>query len=143
MNPGFDPAELVHRGVESEYLDYKGPLNWNTLSRTGRAKIVRHCLALANTKGGCIVIGVGEDASGHPSVYAGLTDEEAHSFDPSAVGAFLRRYAEPMIDFTIERPVVDGRRYAIFVVRPFGTLPHVCACKIGRASCRERVYDHV
>ena len=71
-----DMRELIYRGVESEELDYKAAMSWTAMSRAARAKIVRHCLALANTKGGYIVIGVGEDASGHPSVYQGLTPEE-------------------------------------------------------------------
>ena len=119
--------ELVKRGVESEVLDYKSAMNWNLMSRSARAKIIRHCLAMANTKGGSVVIGVGEDASGHPSDYQGLSPEEVHSFDPSTVGAFINRYVEPPIDFTIERPEVDGRRYAIFMIRPFKHLPHVCS----------------
>lgn len=123
----IDYRQLVYRGVESDELDYKSAMNWNRLPRAGRAKLVRHCLALANTKGGYIVIGVGEDESGHPSVYSGLTGEEAHSFDPSNVGPFINRHVEPPLDFTIERPYVDGKRYAIFVVRPFSGLPHVCA----------------
>lgn len=125
-----DFAELVHRGVESDVLDYKAALCWTKMTRQAKGKIVRHCLALANTKGGCIVIGVGEDASGHPSVYMGLSHEEVHSFDPTTVGQFVNRYVEPPIEFTIERPVVDGRRYAIFMVRPFRTLPHVCTSSI-------------
>lgn len=125
-----DFAELVHRGVESDVLDYKAALCWTKMSRQARGKIIRHCTALANTKGGCIVIGVGEDESGHPSVYTGLNREELHSFDPTTVGQFMNRYVEPPLDFTIERPMVDGKRYAIFVVRPFRTLPHVCSVAI-------------
>ena len=119
--------ELVKRGVESEVLDYKSALNWNQMSRSARAKIIRHCLAMANTKGGSVVIGVGEDSSGHPSVYQGLSPEAVHSFDPSTVGAFINRYVDPPIDFTIERPEIDGKRYAIFMIRPFKNLPHVCS----------------
>ncbi len=125
--PAVDWSGLVYRGVESDELDYKAPLNWTKMSRAARAKIARHCLALANTKGGYLVIGVGEDDSGHPSVYMGLNREEAHSFDPSKVGPFINQHVEPPIDFTIERPLVDGKRYAIFVIRPFTTVPHVCA----------------
>ncbi len=119
-------AEVVRRGVESQELDYKAAMNWNALTRPAKAKLVRHCLAFANTKGGYIVIGVGEDASGHPSDYQGLTPEEVHSFDPSNVGPFINRHVEPAIDFDIERPEVEGKRYAIFVVRPFREVPHVC-----------------
>lgn len=125
-----DMRELIYRGVESEELDYKAAMSWTAMSRAARAKIVRHCLALANTKGGYIVIGVGEDASGHPSVYQGLTPEETHSFDPSTVGPFVNRYVEPPIDLTVERPLVDGKRYAVLVVRPFRNLPHVCTASI-------------
>ncbi len=122
-----DWKSLIYRGVESDELDYKAAMNWNRLPRPGRAKLVRHCLAMANTKGGYVIVGVGEDASGHPSVYTGLNREEAHSFDPSIVGPFINRHVEPPIDFTIERPLVDGKRYAVFVIRPFSSLPHVCA----------------
>ncbi len=122
--------ELIYRAVESDTLDYKSPLNWNTLPRSGKAKFVRHCLALANTKGGHVVVGVSEDEAGRPVVYTGLTPEESKSFDPSNVGPFINRCVEPPIDFTIERPVIDGKRYAIFVVKPFSQQPHVCALGI-------------
>ena len=122
-----DLREIVYRAVESDELDYKAHQSWNAMSRGAKAKIVRHLVALANTKGGYIVIGVGEDAAGYPAVYTGLTDEECRSFDPTAVGNFVAECVEPPVDFTIERPVIDGRRYAVFIVRPFAALPHVCS----------------
>ena len=119
--------KLVYRGVESDELDYKSAMNWNLLSKSGKAKLVRHCLAFANTRGGYLVIGVGEDAAGHPSDYQGLSPEELHSFDPSTVTAFVHRLTDPPINFTIERPEIDGKRYVIFVIKPFSSLPHICA----------------
>ena len=119
--------ELVKRGVESDVLDYKGPMDFRAIGRAGQAKIARHMAALANTHGGHIVIGVGEDAGGHPSVYTGLTAAEAHSFDPSSVGPVINHMIEPPIDFVIERPLVEGKRYAIIKVRPFEVMPHVCS----------------
>ena len=119
--------ELIRCGVESDVLDYKGPMDFRAIGRAGQAKIARHMAALANTNGGHIVIGVSEDAGGHPSVYTGLTAAEAHSFDPSSVGPVINHMIEPPIDFVIERPLVDGKRYAIIKVRPFAAMPHVCA----------------
>ena len=118
--------EVVFRGVESDELDYKASQSWTALTRAGRGKIIRHLIALANTKGGFLVIGVGEDASGRPSLYTGVSDEECASFDPSTVGTFVNRCVEPPINFTIERPLIDGRRFVIFIVKPFSQLPHVC-----------------
>lgn len=119
--------ELVYRGVESDELDYKAAMNWNLLNKAGRAKLVRHCLAFANTRGGYIVIGVREDRSGHPSDYQGLGPEEIHSFDPSSVTPFIHRLTDPPVNFTIERPEIDGKRYVIFAIKPFNSLPHICA----------------
>lgn len=125
--PGLiDYSTIVYRGVESDSLDYKAAMNFLDLPRSGKVKFVRHCLALANTDGGHIVVGVGEDRAGHPSDYTGLSPEECKSFDPSIVGPFINRYADPAIDFTIERPLIDGKRYVIFDVKPFRLIPHVC-----------------
>ena len=120
-----DFRELVYRGVESDVLDYKAPVNWNTLSKVQKAKFVRHALAFANTRGGAIVIGVREDLNGHPSLYEGLNDEECHSFDPSTVVTYINSHVDPAIDITVERPLIDGKRYAILIIKPFKDIPHV------------------
>lgn len=118
---------IVTRGVESEELDYKAAQNWTSLNRHGKAKFARHCMALANTKGGYIVVGVGEDKAGKPSLFTGLTDAQTKSFDPTNIGNFINRFADPPIDFDIYRPTIDGKTYAIFLVRRFRELPHVCS----------------
>ena len=127
LNISHDWKAVVYRGIESEELDFKAAQNWTKLKRSAKGKFVRHCLALANTKGGYIVVGVGENKAGKPVDYTGLTEEESHSFDPSTVGSFINNYTEPAIDFTIERPIIDGKRYVIFVVRRFSDIPHVCS----------------
>ena len=141
----IDWSSLIYRAVESDELDYKAAQNWRDLNRQGKAKFVRHCLAMANTKGGYIIVGVGEDESGKPSVYTGMTDRQAKSFDPTDVGHFINRYADPAIDFDIEKPVVDGKTYVVFVVRRFATLPHVCGygceCELQQGAFYIRTAD--
>lgn len=122
--------EMVYRGVESDVLDYKTHMSWRTMTRAAKGKLIRHLIAFANTRGGSLVIGVGEDQFGNPNLCTGVSTEEAGSFDPSAVGNFVNSHVEPPIDFTIERPVVRGKKYVIFTVRPFKNLPHVCTNSI-------------
>lgn len=118
--------EIICRGIESDTLDYKAALDWKTLPRHGKAKFVRHCIALANTRGGMVVVGVSEDAAGRPVIRTGLTPAQAAGFDPSTVGAFINSCADPPIDMTVHRPEVDGKIFAVIEVRPFAALPHVC-----------------
>jgi hypothetical protein len=124
-------ADIIYRGVETQELDYKAAQNWLKLSRVGKAKFARHAMAMANTHGGYVVVGVGEDANGNPTDYTGLTDAQLRSFDPSIVGQFINLYADPSIDFDIARPEVDGKHYAVFVIRRFSGLPHVSSDHCG------------
>lgn len=128
---GTDWAEIVYHGVETQELDYKAAQNWLKLSRVQKAKFARHAMALANTRGGFLVVGVGEDENGNPTVYTGLTEAQLRSFDPSIVGQFINLYADPSIDFDIARPEVDGKHYAVFVIRRFAGLPHVASDHCG------------
>ena len=123
----LDWKSIIYLGIESEELDYKAAQDWGKLDRVGKSKFVRHCLAMANTRGGNIVVGVGEDKSGRPCLGTGVTEKQSKSFDPTAVGSFINRFADPAIDFDIERLTIDSKRYVIFVVRRFSTLPHVCS----------------
>ena len=127
----MDWREIVYKAIETQDLDYKAAVDWNALSRVHKAKFARHVMAMANTRGGTLVIGVGEDKNGNPTEHTGLTREQLRSFDPSTVGQTINNYADPSVDFDIVRPRVDGHDYAIIVVRPFRELPHVCSESCG------------
>lgn len=59
-------SELIHKGFESKDLDYKGPIMWNEAdNRRVCCGIVKDVLAMANTKGGYIIIGVEEKSRGN------------------------------------------------------------------------------
>ncbi len=122
-----DWREIIYCGLENQQIDFKSPQDWVKIGRSGRAKYARHAIALANTNGGYVVVGVAEDSDGNPTKYIGMTEEEAASFDPSTVGQTISRSADPPVSIDIVRPVVDGKRYVVLVVYPFKDMPHVCS----------------
>lgn len=122
----YDFEELVYRQVESDVLDYKSRMSWRTMSRAAKGKLLRHLIAFANTRGGALVIGVSENDSGVPENRTGVSEEDAASFDPTPVADFFNAHVEPPLNFKIERPEIDGKRYVIFIVEPFTELPHIC-----------------
>lgn len=121
-----DWSEIVCCGLENQQIDFKSHQNWETIGRVGRAKFARHAMAMANTQGGYVVVGVGEDENGTPNDFTGMTEAEASSFDPSVVGQTINTFADPPVSIDIVRPVVAGKRYVVMVVYPFTDIPHVC-----------------
>ncbi|CAG0939846.1 hypothetical protein BROC_00813 [Candidatus Brocadiaceae bacterium] len=52
---------LILRPYESKEHDFKGPMAWNGNAKKACCEIVKDILAIANTKGGFIVIGMDEE----------------------------------------------------------------------------------
>ena len=124
----IDWKSIIYRGVESEELDYKAALDWRKLNRGSKAKFVRHCLAMANTKGGYIVVGVGEDSAGQPSLMSRSAGNSGFSpLDRSPVGQ--RGTAEDLLK--------NARKVIRIVVAEFRRhLFHAEGCGVQAVACR-------
>jgi hypothetical protein len=66
---------VVCKGVESRDFDYKGPGSWKEFGTEARCQLTKDILAMANTSGGSIVIGVEERE--HRFVHTGLSSDQA------------------------------------------------------------------
>lgn len=101
--------ELVKKG-ESENLEFK-------LKANHPEKIVREIVAFANTYGGMLLVGVGDDKS-----IPGLkfVDEEEYILVRA-----IERYCFPKISYQLERlSVTDDREVLIFRIPPSVDKPH-------------------
>lgn len=88
--------EIPKRGFESKEVEYKGPLAWDEDDKKGCCELTKDVIAIANTGGGWIVIGVRESPTGF--LPEGLSAEQAESFETTRVNRFINNYAEPPID---------------------------------------------
>ena len=115
---------LLLRLYESKELDFKGPMAWNGNDKKACCEIIKDILAMANTKGGFIVIGVEDTKSGFNRI--GLTPEQNASFQSEEINRFVQRYAEPPINTTLSKLKDDGKSFVIISIPQFNSIPHIC-----------------
>lgn len=117
--------EVLLQGHESKDLDYKGPCKWDEKeSKKACCEIVKDILAMANTLGGYIVIGVSEQDGRF--VWEGLTREQGESFETTRINRFLQNYADPPINTLLNKVEHDGRLFAFIEIPRFSDTPHIC-----------------
>jgi len=119
-----DWETILRRGFESKELDYKAPYAWNESDKKSCCEIVKDILAIANTKGGFIVVGVSETSTGFS--WDGLTEEQCESFETSRLNRFVQNYADPPINAHVIKHGSAGRNFVVVRIPRFPDTPHIC-----------------
>jgi hypothetical protein len=114
----------IERNFESKDLDYKAALKWSVDDKKSRCELVKDVLAMANTEGGLIIIGVSEDDSGF--VLTGVTEEEAATFETSEICRFIQLYADPPINVHVQKVNHSELLFVVIDVPRFSDTPHLC-----------------
>jgi hypothetical protein len=106
--------ELIQRGYESPKLDYKSEVDH--ASAGSRLRLVKHVLAMANTAGGYIVIGVTD--GGIPE---GLESEQARQLDEATIRGWVFGFTTAPIVLAVHNSVLhESRLYVVVAVLPLG-----------------------
>ncbi len=120
-----DWERIVKKDRESRDLDYKAPCSWDPKhKRELCCGLVKDILAMANSLGGWIVIGVEEIEEGWD--YKGLTKEQSSSFETTKINQFVQNYADPPINTEVIKKQVDEKLFVIICVPRFPDTPHIC-----------------
>jgi predicted HTH transcriptional regulator len=112
------------RGYESKSVDYKGPGKWDENDKKACCELVKDILAMSNSEGGYLVIGVAEKEGKFQN--AGLSAEELHSYDTSRVNRFLQNYVDPPINCLVVKEQIDEQTFIVIEVPGFMETPHLC-----------------
>jgi hypothetical protein len=118
-----DLCSLVRSGGEDRDFDYKGPMAWDEKDKAC-ISLVKDVLAMANTLGGFIIIGVSEGAARY--VWDGLTDDQAKTWDPTRFGNKVDAYADPPIGARLRKVTCDDKTFVVISVPRFQGIPHIC-----------------
>lgn len=115
---------LLARGGEGGNVDYKAPIGWPKKNTDERATLVRHLIGFANARdGGYILIGV-DDSTKEPQ---SLSEEQARSWDATAIGEVLARFSSPPPEIEVCRGHAPSGELLVAVhVTEFASVPCVC-----------------
>jgi predicted HTH transcriptional regulator len=117
-------STLILAKRESREVEFKSPLRWG--SSHVNAKVAQAVMALANLRaGGLLVIGVREGPKGVFTL-AGLSEDEAASFNQDSVSSFINQYASPFVEFDLSHIIVDDKTFVAVAVKEFLQIPVVC-----------------
>src|SRR5438132_9863511 len=116
MADGEDCA-VVHRGEETRDFDYKGPGSWSESDRRSCCELTKDILAMANTAGGTIVVGVSEEK--HEFVFTGLDPEQANTWETTRLNSFVNGYADPPINCTLRKVACQEGLFVVIRVPSF------------------------
>lgn len=120
----IDWGSLILRGAEGKDLDYKGPCAWDNSDKKACCELVKDILALGNTGGGWLIIGVSE--TGTTFLPDGVSEAQAASFETTRLNTFLNNYADPPVNTRIHKPELQGKRFIAIEVPGFPDTPHIC-----------------
>ena len=116
-------GELLALGHEKRGLEFKGP--GKRTDRAFFALVVRAILGMANRQdGGVVVIGVADDGAALGPT--GLALEQLDTWTHDATGDGLAEYADPPVEFTLERVRFQSKDFILLRVDEFDEVPVLC-----------------
>src|ERR1700733_518638 len=107
----------IERNFESKDLDYKETLVWSSDDKKPKCELVKDVLAMANTEGGQIVIGVSELGDGF--LLTGVSEECAASVETSELCRFVQIYCDPPINLHVQKVIHKGLLFIVIEVPRF------------------------
>lgn len=110
----IDPVErLIVLGFESSSLDYKE--DFDISERAARASIAKDVIAMANSGGGSIVIGVAEP---RPGMFEprGLPPRRADQLEATKVNDALRRFIGAAFSVSVSQRSLHGKTFVVITV---------------------------
>jgi hypothetical protein len=129
---------IIERNCESKSLDYKGPMSWDTKDKKSCCGLVKDILAIANTEGGYVVIGVAEKDEGFELV--GVTSEQAGTYESTALCQFIQKYSDPPINVRVQKVSHKEKNLVILEIPRFKDTPHICQKDIPEALADRTLY---
>lgn len=117
--------QLIRHNAEEDFLDYK--LNYDHKDKKQKLELVRDLVSMANTQGGYIVIGVGENKEvGTGFIPVGIDEECQRGLDITKIYDQLTPFIVPRLDIRLtiySLPELENNTFALIYVAQGTELP--------------------
>lgn len=118
--------EALLQNFETSDVDYKAPTPWKGSSdKRASCELVKDIIAMANSGGGFVIVGVEEPLDGKSYRYSGLTTDDLQTWETTNVNKFLNSYIDPPTSPSIRPIEHNGVWFIVIEVFPFDDLPHM------------------
>jgi hypothetical protein len=124
-------SEIFERLVETREVDFKKAFPWTTSrkskgeARDASSKLVKDIVAMANTLGGLIVVGVSEDEVTGEFTLDGVPDDLLSTWETTKLCDFVNSRVAPQIDANVRVASHGGKNYVLIEIPPFPREPHL------------------
>lgn len=107
---------LLNYGHEEEHLDYKETLECGETRKRGRVDLVCDLVAMANTHGGYIVVGVRDEKNGEFTP-VGASDEVLSDYTSENIVTWLANYTDGQPQINVRSAPISGLKYLFVFVK--------------------------
>lgn len=130
--------EIINHPYEERHIEFKKSTPWQ--ENEFKAKITKTVLGMANIRdGGWIVLGK-EKLSDETFEKSGMTQSDYESYDYDSVMDFVREYADPYVIISVQKPVIDQKKFVVIRVQEFDNTPVICKRDWGNILHRGKIY---
>lgn len=128
-------VEAISQAVETRGVEYKRSEPFESL----KWKIVKTSMAMANLRGGgVIVIGVAEHDEGAYDL-VGMTSEHLTTYNQDTIYNLVNKYARPAISLRVRSVSVDNKDFIGIEIDQFERTPVICSVAMPNEASRDLV----
>ena len=131
-------VKLLHLGFESKDLDYKDMISIE--DKGSRASLAKDVIAMANSGGGTIIIGVKEETPGIFKLI-GVPRSSLNLYETTRINNAIKKYIGSVIAVTVKKLLWRGKSYiSLKVPSVVGTLAMACCDNEQARLYQGRIY---
>lgn len=130
--------EIIAHPTEERNIEFKQSTPWQ--ENKFKAEVTKTILGMSNIRdGGWIVIGKRKLSDGTYEPY-GMNQSDYDTYDYDKIIDFVREYADPYVTISVQKPVLNQKKFVVIRIHEFDHIPVICKRDWGSTLHRGKIY---